>query len=112
MTDPQTLNRYAYVGNRPLTFVDPLGLNAWDEGWGGWGGWGASAPIDQVLLHDILGIPNMDDVMNAAMGFSPNNGLIPSDAKVQFPHHATWREIWDAMKDCALPGDPLPKTAG
>jgi len=50
ITDPQTLNRYAYVGNRPLTYVDPLGLNAWDERWGGWGGWTASAPIDQVLL--------------------------------------------------------------
>ena len=24
--DPQSLNRYAYVGNRPLNFMDPLGL--------------------------------------------------------------------------------------
>jgi RHS repeat-associated protein len=48
MTDPQTLNRYAYVGNRPLTFVDPLGLDGWDWGWG-WGGsdgpWSETIPI-------------------------------------------------------------------
>ena len=32
LTDPQSWNRYAYVGNRPMTNVDPLGL--WHcEGW-------------------------------------------------------------------------------
>jgi len=28
--DPQSWNRYAYLGNRPLTSVDPLGLWCWD----------------------------------------------------------------------------------
>ena len=38
--DPQTWNRYAYVGNSPLNRTDPQGLD-WGEDWGGdGGGWG------------------------------------------------------------------------
>jgi RHS repeat-associated protein len=29
-TNPQSLNRYAYVGNNPSNFIDTLGLNAED----------------------------------------------------------------------------------
>jgi RHS repeat-associated protein len=32
LTDPQSLNRYAYVQNDPVNFVDPSGLNAADPG--------------------------------------------------------------------------------
>lgn len=28
-TDPQSWNRYSYVGNRPLLFIDPSGLDWW-----------------------------------------------------------------------------------
>jgi hypothetical protein len=39
-TDPQTWNRYTYLGNSPLNNVDPQGLDGWDD-WGGGGfGWG------------------------------------------------------------------------
>ena len=56
LTDPQSLNRYSYVQNDPINFVDPSGLNASSSGcnaefsyeqcggdagfWGGgWGNW-------------------------------------------------------------------------
>jgi RHS repeat-associated protein len=35
ITDPQTWNRYAYVGNRPLSNIDPLGLVYPGSGGGG-----------------------------------------------------------------------------
>jgi hypothetical protein len=35
-SDPQSLNQYGYVGNRPLNHVDPLGLD--DGDWCEWGG--------------------------------------------------------------------------
>ena len=42
LTDPQTLNRYAYVRNSPVHFVDPQGLNLCEPagctGYGGGGG--------------------------------------------------------------------------
>jgi RHS repeat-associated protein len=31
LRDPQSLNRYAYVANRPLAATDPLGLGPWDS---------------------------------------------------------------------------------
>ena len=30
-SDPQTLNRYSYVGNNPVNYVDPSGYNFWHE---------------------------------------------------------------------------------
>ncbi len=38
LTDPQTLNRYAYVRNSPLHIVDPTGLCGLDDGGGDDGG--------------------------------------------------------------------------
>ncbi len=57
-------------------------------GWLGWldrfGSYRSGAP------HDILGIPNMNDVLNAAMGFSsPNNGTQTSERLTR-------------LKNCAL----------
>lgn len=35
---------------------------------------GLSMPKSEGMLHDILGIPNMSDILNPAMNVSPNNG--------------------------------------
>jgi RHS repeat-associated protein len=43
LTNPQSWNRYAYVGNNPSNVTDPSGMDPGDDGWdpGGWdsGGW-------------------------------------------------------------------------
>lgn len=39
ISNPQSLNRYSYVGNMPLNFTDPSG-EAWFLGAGGGGSWG------------------------------------------------------------------------
>ncbi len=36
MVDPQSFNRYSYVGNDPMNFVDPSGLSKWDDEIIGW----------------------------------------------------------------------------
>ena len=52
LTNPQTFNRYAYVGNNPLAAVDPLGLCSEDVGGGDcsggmdWGGGGGGSYTD------------------------------------------------------------------
>ena len=53
--DPQSLNRYAYVQNDPVNFIDPSGLlpNIWQTldqygAWNGFGGWGGYDPALRV----------------------------------------------------------------
>lgn len=58
-TDPQSLDRYAYVENQPLNLVDPAGLNAcvssdgtyWNtgNGWGCPGNWTDYGPVDLIV---------------------------------------------------------------
>ncbi len=53
IADPQSLNRYAYVGNDPVNFVDPLGLfrrQPSEEDEDGGGGWPDSTGLMEMLI--------------------------------------------------------------
>jgi RHS repeat-associated protein len=59
VTDPQSLNRYSYVQNDPVNFVDPSGLNE-EAGGGGWscsGTWrGERTPDGTIINFQITSI--------------------------------------------------------
>jgi RHS repeat-associated protein len=72
LSDPQTLNRYAYARNNPLAFVDPMGLDSEDEcgdddgvcgdgsGNGGGGGGGDVCGIGSLCLDNGNLVTSMD----------------------------------------------------
>ncbi|MBX3267044.1 MAG: RHS repeat-associated core domain-containing protein [Acidobacteria bacterium] len=49
VVNPQTWNRYVYVSNNPVTYVDPFGLYAWSRALGG-------SASDDALRQQITGI--------------------------------------------------------
>jgi RHS repeat-associated protein len=56
-TDPQAFNRYSYVRNNPLKYVDPSGHddNPFDVGgWGGGGGGGGGGEAIGLLIRLVL----------------------------------------------------------
>ena len=85
-TNPQTWNRYAYVGNRPLTSVDPLGLDPW--------GFQPGDPPDPWdCYYDISCITPCDFIMCApeggAGGGGPHHGG-GGPAPSSGPQHGPW----------------------
>ena len=72
ITNPQTWNRYAYVGNQPLNSIDPLGLYKGvcpDETlvpclWGGYNDAGAAGMLESLSWSGQMGYndPNNDNM--------------------------------------------------
>ena len=106
ITNPQTLNRYAYVGNNPVSNVDPLGLfdvDGGDEdddfGGGGLGGGGAggyvsgntgdgstSTSLNPADYPDATDIPLPDNPDNDAPdGGTPQYPPIPATPDLPSP---------------------------
>ena len=106
LTDPQTLNRYAYVRNSPVHFVDPQGLNLCEPagctGYGGGGGGddGYCPPEYNYCGDDPFGDDGGDGILAGPPGsaplppngidwqnllFGPNSGLANSYGEEEAP---------------------------
>ncbi len=84
ITNPQTWNRYAYVGNNPLNNVDPLGLilcgthendpwcNGGGQGAGGGGGYYGGAP-----QYTLDGLPISGPLSGFGFGSNDIAGILP-----------------------------------
>ncbi len=63
--DPQSLNRYAYTGNNPLAFTDPLGLQQGTHGDGAYDHGGCGTSCDIGILIATAGISELVDYLQA-----------------------------------------------
>jgi len=88
LTDPQTLNRYAYVRNSPLHMVDPLGLDACEYGGDCGGGGGGGCP------DGMCGGPGDPGCCSGSSG----------------PVQSVFGNSVYVLPPIALPGQPLPGT--
>lgn len=109
LDDPQSFNLYAYVGNTPLTAVDPLGLvikcpeNPKCANHGASGGWG-----DGELYYQINGDPYACDQFFGCTGTTPAQkrffqklkSLAANNGTPQIPTKT--QERLERLKNCAL----------
>jgi len=86
-SNPQRLNRYGYVLNDPVNFLDPVGLNEEPYNWGDWftvvttlsvrvvflGGAGFSGPPSHFLWREAMRANTSRAIGNAGGLGGPNN---------------------------------------
>ena len=120
ITNPQSLNRYAYVGNNPLSNVDPLGLYLDDDddggddfggggGGGGGGGYGcaydacvvAPPPADVPTENVPLPTSIPDDSGDGSTGISLNPADNTGVTDIPLPHNPD-----DDAPDVGTPKNP------
>src|SRR5437016_3966358 len=77
----QTWNRYSYVSNRPLTFVDPSGFNTCEPG-------------DSALCNEIpSGLP--EDVLESQGLYSGPSEIIVTASALTWQEALTWQDWLD-----------------
>lgn len=124
LTNPQTLNRYAYVGNNPLNRIDPLGLDPCDAisyfitnascggvgpggqmiggGGGGAGGGniGVSTTAQQFFGSNYYNLPGNENVIA-----QDQNGWYASEVSEAFhPEGPGWAPVGRGNPDLQIPG--------
>ncbi len=124
-SNPQSLNRYSYVLNNPLSYFDPLGLqNIQDPGNGGGGGGGGDPYVPCSIADScVTGVPPADPTpcsldcgpIGGGTGHGPTqlpndpdgggrSGYLPPRRTlppVAPSNGQTWKQFGQATKSCA-----------
>jgi RHS repeat-associated protein len=128
ITNPQSLNRYAYVMNNPTTFIDPLGLLMVPPGMGGGGGGcdpsvdpdcgcdpsdpecGGGGGCDPSIDPDCHPWPPGGGGGGGGGGGAGGNGQFPPGTTPVPPGQGPVGTIYDPMAPCGrdASGEPLP----
>lgn len=110
VSDPQSLNRYSYVQNDPVNFVDPTGLDAsgcsaefsYSQCGGDGGFWGGGFGNGVAVFNDIFGdMPEQtrDHYSRYLTSVNPNtfSRFLPADA--YYLGNMNWGYVWQKSDD-------------
>lgn len=75
LTDPKSINPYQYVGQNPLSFIDPSGLSVWV------GAYGIPLGLDPTVIPGFEGeaVGQVDDKGKTTWGVIKNGKFVPKD---------------------------------